>query len=559
MISSRTKFSVLALSSALIATLSFVPTAFANDAPDMPPLGCEASNSLECFYNTTILINLGDFANQLVAIKDDGAIGPGSCGGNQVTQLAGQEFSWPTILSGDHIYLVRRDYFEKAGGIPGLFEQRKISYISHEYCGTKTITVMDKKNPAEFAENSLRILVPKTDKNIWNHGAYGSEIKLKPWNETFLEAPLDVSDYHGVTIFPDSTKEKRFYYRASGYLCDSSLCQMAISLTKEEQVSDSGATKTIASISQQFPQLIGSLPTPPVTVSPTSPEIIGQFSTSTDYWASFIFDIASHKNDLVLIRKKPYYDTRNSYEVIREAQFEWGSGEYLAIRKDYFDKNGGIDGLFPLKETKKTTYGYNKVWGPKDETELRHNSFEFALLSTEQEKKLWTWSTTKTYDKKIVVEPECGTAFTTVGGNFLALNPKRKICTHREDPKVDPAIENINYFYRSGGFFCEDSLCWIVMYREREEFEKPGVFSYRDVTQWRKTIVEKAGFEKPKLASASNSMPAVPAASSTQAPVNEPTFSQPTDTSPPAPEMPQPRPWWSRIWCSFISLFGASC
>ncbi|GEM_PF-4189394 len=558
-ITSKTKFFILVLPLFVMTIFSHAHVVFANDAPDMPPLGCEASNVEECFYTAPILINLGDYANQLVIIKDDSSTGPGSCGGNQVAQIAGQEFSWPTILSGDHIYLVRRDYFEKIGGIPGIFEEREVSYFSDDWCGTKTVTHMDQKNPAEFAENSIRVLVPQADRDIWNHGAYGSAIDLKAWNETFFEAPLNVSDFHKVELFPDSTKEKRFYYHASGYLCESSPCQIVVSLTKEEQVSDNGTTKITESKPQQYSQLAISLPTPPVSVSPTSPEITAQFSTSTDHLASFIFDFTPHEDGLVLVRKRSSYNTRNPYEVAKEAQFGWVFDEYLAIRKDYFDKNGGIDDLFPLKETKKTSYEYNNAWGPKDEVELRRNSFEFAIPSTDQEKKLWTWNITKTYNGKVVVDSECGNPLSVVGGNFFALNPSRKVCSQREDSLIAPEIDSINYFYRSGGFFCESSLCWIVMYREKEEREKPGVFSYKDIVQWQKTIVEKTELEKPKLMSVVALMPPIPVASSTQTPTTEFTSSQPTQTLPPASETPQPRSWLGRIWCSFISLFGVSC
>jgi hypothetical protein len=537
-----------------IAILSCGNIVFANSPPDMPPYCQETGDHKGCSYNAAIRIDLGEYADQLVAILDYSSVAPGSyCDGNNILQREGKEFSWPIIMSGSDLYLMRRDYFEKMGGIAGLFEDRE------EYpCGiTEAVTYKYQKNPAEFAENAVRVLIPKEDENVWNHGGYGDKIDLKPWNKLFFQAPSRVSQWHEVDLLPDTTEEKRYLYRPAGYLCEGSFCQLVIYQSKEEQVFDNGTTKTISYEPPKFSGLLAALPTGPVSVSPSSLDIAVQFSNDTDYRTSFVFDLTPYKDDLVLVFESSvvFPNTTNSYEVVEENQFKFGQGysEYLVIRKDYFDNNGGINGLFPLQKAEKDVYGIERrVWGPKDEEELRRHSFVFLVPSTEEEQAFWTCDKIGEYYEKARIDAEYGASLPVIGGIFGVLDPSREICSLREDSSVAPEVEDIKYFYRPSGFFCDDSLCGIVMYREKEERTKIGDFVYKDIVEWSRSFVETIQFKTPeKLSNVNASLPAPVAATTVEIPA-----SSSAETSLIPKLIIQTRLWWANIKRFLISIFG---
>lgn len=539
-----------------IAILSCGNIVFANDAPDMPPYCWETDNYEGCFYNVAIRIDLGEYADQLAAVLDYSSVGPvPHCDGNSILQVEGKEFSWPRITDGSDLYLVRRDYLEKKGGITGVYEEHD------EYpCGvTKAVTYKYQKNPAEFAENSIRVLIPKENEDVWNHGGHGDKIDLKPWSKLFFQAPSMVSQYHEADLLPDATKKKRYLYRPAGYLCESSFCQLVIYQSQEEQTFDNGTIKTINYEPPKFSGLLTALPTGPVSVSPSSPDIAVRFSNDADYHASFIFDLTPYKDDLVLIFKSSLDlpSMTNSYEIVEENQFQFGRGysEYLVIRKDYFDNNGGISGLFPLQKTEKDVRGIKRrIWGPKDETELRRHSFVFLVPSTEEEQAFWTCDKTGEYYQKSRIDAEYGAFLPVVGGSFGVLDPSREICSSREDSSIASEIEDIKYFYRPSGFFCDDSLCGIVMYREKEERIKTGEFAYKDTVEWTKPFVETIQFKAPKLSNVSASLPAL-----VEATIIKTSASSSAETSLISKFIIQTRLWWANIKCFLMSVLGARC
>ena len=262
-----------------------------------------------------------------------------------------------------------------------------------------------------------------------------------------------------------------------------------------------------------------------------------------------IFDLDELKNIFVIIAGKfEHFCGDISYSISLDYHITIpsidGYHDYFIIKKDYFNKAKGIEGLF-TKEAP-TPRCDKETMGPKDRKELDQHSFGLTDFLVLKDDLIFS----RFADK-------------VIGSRFIRVSSA--ISAWGKGPTTPSPITDKSHYYRPAGWYCDGVPCRLVMQRYKEVWTL-------DNGTIEEHILKTPAIEglRPLALSPFQSGNAIVASPTPQpnsiqlSPPAQTTFLS-TSSSAERNQLPQHplqsprRSFLEKIWCFVTSLFGGKC
>lgn len=507
--------------------------------------GLQPMSSLTVFTRDAVA-DFGMLGNNFAVVENK----YGGCVDTKYTLSLNSSFSLP--LDGyQNSFIMDKSYFDASGGINGLFSKEAVDTGHLQSCAFVDMQPEDKDSFASHAVSLGDMLIPKDD-DLFTADTNGYSQALVDNFKGFSH----VVTYLWQASVPNAPAHISYHYEPTGYFCSSDgvFCKLILQRYKEVSTYADGSTKENV------------LATPNIAgLQPISS--VGTFNRN------MVVDLGGLNDKFVVIKESFESSTcaiatyslapRNQIEIPLNGQ------DYLVVPKDYFDKSGGIDGLFQ-KETKTFKAGQFPAWDyteysrcsvgdhtdmqPKNKNELTaHEAFTLSA-----------WLDVPQGDDIFSIDANGYPQ----GGKDGFVNTWGENVVKTGRAPTPPSVQNKTYYYHPLGYYAQSGFGNILVVQRYKEIwtltdgtTQEHAVQAADITGLQPIAAFTSQTGNPVATSTVQPITA-PVSSTTQAPPLMTQSSSPSSTPPTAPaipQQPQSHSFWERVWCFFKSIFGGSC